>query len=290
MRLLLFGKNGQVARAICDEAPASVSIVALGRNEADLMAPGAAAAAVNAEKPDIVVNAAAYTAVDKAEEEKQAAAQLNGSIVGEMAAAAKSAGAHFIHISTDYVFDGASGDHYKEDDATNPLNLYGETKLAGEIAAFNANPQSVILRTSWVFSEYGANFVKTMLRLSESRDELNIVADQIGGPTAARDIAKAILTIAGKKHRGAPGEGLYHFQGAPAVSWAGFAAKIFEIAGAYVTVHAIPTAQYPTPATRPLRTMLDCAKIERHFGVAQPDWRASLRQVITALKQKDLDA
>jgi dTDP-4-dehydrorhamnose reductase len=147
----------------------------------------------------------------------------------------------------------------------------------------------VILRTSWVFSEYGANFVKTMLRLAESREELTIVADQFGGPTAASDIAAALLVIAGKKHRGAPGAGVYHYQGAPAVNWAGFAGKIFEIAGMRVKVSPIKTEDYPTPAQRPLHTVLDCAKIERDFGVAQPDWRASLRQTITLLNESALN-
>lgn len=287
MRILLFGKNGQVARTLREEVQDAGSVIALGRTEADLSAPGAAAHAINTHSPDIIINAAAYTAVDEAEKNEAAAAQLNASAVAEMAAAADGAGAPFIHISTDYVFDGAKQEHYKEEDAPNPLNVYGATKFEGEKAALEANDQSVILRTSWVFSEYGANFVKTMLRLCDGRPELNIVDDQVGGPTAARDIAKAALTIAAKKYRGAPGEGLYHFQGAPSVSWAEFAAKIFEIAGASMRVNPIPTAQYPTPAPRPLRTVLDCSKIERDFGIGQPDWRASLRQVMAVLDKKE---
>ncbi len=201
-----------------------------------------------------------------------------------MAEAAHEAGLPFLHLSTDYVFDGAAKDRLDEDAPTAPLNIYGATKLAGEIAVAAAHPGAVIIRTSWVFSEYGANFVKTMLRLSETRDALSVVADQIGGPTDAGDIARALLAIAGKKHRGAPGAGIYHFQGAPEISWAGFAEKIFEIAGRPVKVSHIPTSDYPTPATRPLNTVLDCAKIEREFGIGQPDWRASARRVIAALK------
>ena len=287
MRILIFGENGQVARALQDEAEGVHDIAAAGRAQADLTVSGAAASAVRAHEPNVVINAAAYTAVDKAETERDAARRLNAQAVKEMAQTAKDAGAHFIPLSTDYVFDGESDAPYKEDHEANPLNVYGETKHEGERAALEANDQSVIVRTSWVFSEYGANFVKTMLRLGAERDALNIVDDQVGGPTSARDIARALLVIAGKKHRGAPGEGLYHFQSAPAISWAGFARKIFELAGQNVEVNPIPTKDYPTPAQRPLRTVLDCARIERDFGVAQPDWRASLRQVLGALKDKE---
>ena len=279
MRMLVFGKNGQVARAL----QASAEITALGRDDVDLMQAGAARDAIAAHKPDIIINAAAYTAVDKAESDIDAARRLNAEAPAEMAAAAQAANTPFIHLSTDYVFDGAAPGRLTENAATHPLNQYGATKLAGEKSVLDANPGATILRTSWVFSEYGANFVKTMLRLAGERDALNIVSDQIGGPTAASDIAAAIVTIAGKKHRGAPGGGIYHFQGAPAVSWAAFAEKIFEIAGKSVKVSHIKTEDYPTPAQRPLSTVLDCARIERDFGVAQPDWRASLRRVIAAL-------
>ncbi|PQA88672.1 dTDP-4-dehydrorhamnose reductase [Hyphococcus luteus] len=281
MRMLVFGKNGQVARAL--QAAGGETVTALGRDKADLMHPGAAREAIAAHKPDLVINAAAYTAVDKAEEEEAAARRLNAGAPAEMAEAAQAAGVPFIHLSTDYVFDGKAEDRIAEDEETAPLNIYGATKREGEIAVGAAHGQAVILRTSWVFSEYGGNFVKTMLRLSESRDALSIVADQIGGPTEAGDIAKALLAIAGKKHRGAPGAGIYHFQGAPAVSWADFAEKIFDIAGRAVKVSHIKTEDYPTPAARPRYTVLDCAKIEREFGIGQPDWRESLRRVIDAL-------
>jgi len=294
MRILIFGENGQVARCLIEEAPAHEGVgheaAAMGRGAADLESPGAATAAVEGFAPDAVINAAAYTAVDKAEDDKAAAHRLNAAATGEIAAAANAAGAVFIHLSTDYVFDGTADAPYREDDAVNPLNVYGATKQAGEDAALDAHPDSVVIRTSWVFSEHGGNFVKTMLRLGEARDALTIVDDQIGGPTYARDIARAALTIAAKKHRGAPGNGLYHFQGAPAVSWAGFAEKIFEVAGLACAVAPIPTTDYPTPAQRPLRTVLDCARIERDFGVAQPDWRLGLRQTLTALKDADPQA
>ena len=284
MRRLVFGRNGQVARALKDIG--GDAVVTLGRDEADLMRPGAARDAIATQKPGIVINAAAYTAVDNAESDEGAARRLNCEAPEEMAAAAAEAGVPFIHISTDYVFDGATEGRLDEQAPVNPLNVYGRTKLEGERAVLKANFSAVILRTSWVFSEYGANFVKTMLRLAGERDALSIVADQIGGPTAAADIARAIIAIAGKKYRGAPGAGVYHFQAAPTVSWASFAEKIFEIAELPVKVSHIKTEDYPTPAKRPLNTVLDCAKIEREFGVGQPDWRQELRRVIAALKQE----
>lgn len=283
MRVLVFGRNGQVARALAEQVSGGDLATVLGRADADLMTPGLGAAAVAAHKPDVVINAAAYTAVDKAEEDRDAAARLNCEAASELAKAAEENGATFIHISTDYVFDGARDHPYREDDSVNPLGVYGATKRDGEIAVMTANPDAVILRTSWVFSEFGGNFVKTMLRLGGERGALNVVDDQVGGPTSARDIADAILAIAAKRRRGAPGSGVYHYQGAPAVSWAEFAEAIFDAAGMNVAVARIPTSAYPTPARRPLRTVLDCAKIERDFGVAAPDWRAALTHVITAL-------
>ncbi len=284
MRMLVFGKNGQVARALQDIG--GEDIIALGRDGADLMQAGAARDAIAANNPEIIVNASAYTAVDKAESDEAAARRLNMEAPAEMAAAAAELNVPFIHISTDYVFDGAVEARLDENTAINPLNVYGRTKTDGESAVMNVLPGGIILRTSWVFSEYGGNFVKTMLRLGAERDALTIVADQIGGPTAAADIARAIITIAGKKHRGAPGAGLYHFQGAPAVSWAAFAEKIFEVTGLSVKVSHIKTEDYPTPAKRPLHTVLDCAKVERDFGVAQPDWRTELRRVLAVLEKE----
>ncbi len=284
MRILLFGRNGQVARCLQEEA--GDGLVALGRNAADLMHEGAAQTAIAAHSPDVVINAAAYTAVDKAEEEQDAAAQLNANAPGEMARAAIAAGAQFIHLSSDYVFDGLSETPYAETDIANPLNVYGRTKRAGEQFVLSENPQAIVIRTSWVFSEFGDNFVKTMMRLGAERDSLRIVADQIGGPTPARDIAKTLLAIAAKKHRGAPGDGLYHYQGAPTVNWADFAGKIFDYAELSVTVTPVTTAQYPTLAARPLNTHLNCGKIERDFGVAMPDWRVRLRQIIDTLSRK----
>ncbi len=284
MRILVFGHNGQVARCLQEEAGGD--LIALGRDAADLMQDGAAQSAITAHEPDVVINAAAYTAVDKAEEETGAAAQLNATAPGEMAHAAKAIGAQFLHLSTDYVFDGKSEPPYAEADTANPLNVYGRTKHTGEQAVLSACPQAIIIRTSWVFSEFGDNFVKTMLRLGAERDSLQVVADQTGGPTPARDIAKMLLAIAAKKHRGAPGDGLYHYQGAPTINWADFAGKIFDYAGLSTAITPIATTQYPTPAIRPLKTHLNCGKIERDFGVPMPDWRVRLRQIIDTLSQK----
>ena len=283
MRILLFGRNGQVARCLRDEA-GSFALSALGGADCDLTISGAGAEAVGRAGPDIVINAAGYTAVDKAETEKNLAMRLNAHAPAELAAAARGAGARFIHLSTDYIFDGASREAYEENADTAPLNIYGQSKREGEIAVLAAAPDAVIIRTSWVFSEYGANFVKTMLRVAGERDEISIVDDQIGGPTPARDIARAILAIAVKIHRGAGGDGVYHYQGTPAISWAEFAEKIFELSGRDVVVRRIPTSDFPTPAKRPLHTVLNCARIERDFGLAPPDWRMSLRPVLERLK------
>ncbi|MEM9494915.1 MAG: dTDP-4-dehydrorhamnose reductase [Pseudomonadota bacterium] len=286
MTILVFGRAGQVADALLKKNGAR-SIEAAGRDDCDLMTPDAASALIERKKPSAIINAAAYTAVDNAETEKDAARRLNADAPAEMAEAASKVGAPFIHLSTDYVFDGASAAPYGEDASTNPLNVYGASKCDGEAAVLAANTDAVVMRTSWVFSQAGANFVKTMLRLGRERDALSIVADQIGGPTAADDIAAAALKITDAKANGAAGRGLYHFQGAPAVSWADFARAIFDGAGLDVAVTDIATKDYPTPAQRPLKTILNCEKINADFGVAQPDWRSSLKAVLGALAQEE---
>lgn len=282
--MLVFGKYGQVAHCLRDEA-GTIELTSLGSDDCNLMTPGAGADAVRGAGADIVVNAAAFTAVDKAETERAAAQRLNAGAPAELAAAAHASGACFFHLSTDYIFDGIAENRYDERAATAPLNVYGKTKHDGETAVLAAAPDAIIIRTSWVFSEYGSNFVKTMLRLGAT-STLPIVDDQIGGPTPARDIARAIIAIASKRHCGAAGAGVYHFQGTPAVSWAEFAEAVFAEADLNVSVRRIPTSEYPTPADRPLHTVLDCARIERDFGVSQPDWRAGLHEVIGALRGK----
>ena len=284
MRILVFGKTGQVANNLQKLSGQNFDIIAVGRLDADLSVAGRASEVINETKPEVVINAAAYTAVDRAESEPDLAMRINADAPAEMAAATKSQNAHFIHISTDYVFDGKSKKPYLESDTPNPLNVYGASKLHGERRVLDMNAHAVILRTSWVFSDTGANFVKSMLNLANSRDELTIVDDQIGGPTAAADIAKALLSIASSKQNGSSKSGLYHFQGAPSSSWAEFANFIFEQARKPVRVIRIPTTDYPTPARRPLRTILDCSKIERDFDIRQPDWRPALCHVIGELE------
>ncbi len=190
----------------------------------------------------------------------------------------------FVHISTDYVFDGSGEKAWRPDQPTNPKNAYGLTKLIGEEAVREAGGRYAILRTSWVFSSHGSNFVKSMLRLSEDREQLNIVADQVGGPTPASDIAQACLNLVEQLANDASKEGTYHFSGAPDVSWQEFAETIFAQAGRDVTVKGIPTSEYPTPATRPLNSRLDCRSLEQTFGIARPDWRRGLEQVLNELE------
>ncbi|MBN2905108.1 MAG: dTDP-4-dehydrorhamnose reductase [Rhodobacteraceae bacterium] len=288
MKVLAFGKTGQVAIELARHVPGGATLIALGRDQADLCDPAACAAAIRSHAPDIVINAAAYTAVDRAEEDEATALRVNGAAPGAMAAACAALGIAFVHISTDYVFDGSGTAPWCPGDPTAPLGAYGRSKLAGEEAVRGAGGRHVILRTSWVFSAHGGNFVKSMLRLSETRDRLSIVADQVGGPTAAADIAVALWTIAGAMVRGTGPSGTYHFAGHPAVSWADFAREIFAQAGRRVEVVKIPASAYPTPAKRPSNSRLDCTALATDFGIEQPDWRKSLRGVISELKEMTL--
>lgn len=277
--ILVFGQTGQVAQELQRLAPDALF---LGRNRVDLRDPDAAAQAIRQAKPEAVVNAAAYTAVDKAEEEESLAQAINGDAPGAMAATCRDLGIPLVHISTDYVFDGTGEAPFKPSDPTGPLGAYGRTKLAGEEAIRAAGGPFAILRTSWVFSAHGGNFVKTMLRLSDSRDHLTIVADQIGGPTPAKAIAEACLKIAQELQRAPEKSGVYHFAGEPDISWAGFAREIFAQAGRAVTVEDISSAAYPTPAKRPLNSRLDCSDLAV-FGLQRPDWRSGLTEVLTEL-------
>ena len=278
MRILVFGETGQIARELARRAP----VTALGRDAADLSHPEACAAAILASDADVVINAAAYTAVDRAETEEALATIINGDAPSAMARAAAAKGVPFLHVSTDYVFDGSGETPWKPDDPVGPLGAYGRSKLAGERGVRAAGGRHAILRTSWVFSAHGANFVRTMLRLGRGRDALRVVDDQTGGPTAAGDIAAALLAMARALHDGAPG-GTYHFAGAPDVTWAGFARGIFARAGLEVAVTGIPSSDYPTPARRPANSRLDCAALEADFGIPRPDWRAGLDRVLAEL-------
>ncbi|MBM1308680.1 dTDP-4-dehydrorhamnose reductase [Sulfitobacter mediterraneus] len=281
MAILVFGETGQVARELA-VLPVTLCI---GRDAADLRDAASCAAAIRSHKPAAVINAAAYTAVDAAETDEAQATSVNGTAPGAMAQACAALGIPMVQISTDYVFAGHGESPWQPDDATAPLGAYGRSKLAGEMAVRDAGGAHAILRTSWVVSAHGANFVKTMLRLGAERDSLNVVADQIGGPTAAADIAAACHRIA-KQLTDAPDKtGTYHFSGAPDCSWADFARAIFDEAGLNCTVHDIPSSDYPTPAKRPLNSRMDCCTTHKTFGIERPQWQASLTQIL-----KDLGA
>ena len=280
MKALVFGHSGQVATELRRHAPAhDITIKALDRSQADLSDPQSCAAAIRNTDADVIINAAAYTAVDKAEDEPALARMINGEAPGVMARAAADRDLPFLHISTDYVFDGAGTSPWAVQDPTGPLGVYGQTKLEGERQIAQAGGWHAILRTSWVFSAHGHNFVKTILRLAEARDSLTIVADQIGGPTPAADIAGALLTRA----RGRAEGGLFHYSGAPDVSWAGFAREIVSQAGLATQITDIPTTDYPTPAPRPLNSRLNCERLNTAFGLSRPDWKAGLNNVLREL-------
>ena len=280
--ILVFGKTGQVAR----ELQQLGTVMALGREEANLSDPQACADAIRHHSPDAVINAAAYTAVDQAEDEEAVATVINGDAPTAMAKACTELGIPFVHISTDYVFEGTGKDPWQPQDQTAPQNAYGRSKLAGETGIADSGGTYAILRTSWVVSAYGANFIKTMLRLSETRDVLNIVGDQIGGPTPARDIATACLQMAEQLIQEPSKSGIYHFSGTPDVSWADFAREIFEQAGKSVTVTPIPTTDYPTPAQRPLNSRMDCTATKRVFGIERPDWITGLKTILDDLEAR----
>ena len=282
MKLLVIGKDGQVSTELLRRG-ASHEITALGLDVVDLTRPETGAKAIAAFEGDAILNAAAYTAVDKAETDTEIARAINATGPKLMAEAAAKKGIPFLHISTDYVFPGGGETPWVETDATGPLGAYGQTKLEGEEAVAAAGGPHATLRTSWVFSAHGQNFVKTMLRLGAERDSLSIVNDQIGGPTPAADIADALLTIAEAFTRGTGTSGLFHFSGAPDTSWEGFAREIFAQSGTQVAVTGIPTTAYPTPASRPLNSRLDCAKIEAAYGIKRPDWRTGLAAVLKEL-------
>jgi len=299
MRILVTGKNGQLGRSIhklvntdskIDNNQSSNEFIFVGREELDLSNESSISHYFDSnDRFDVIINCAAYTAVDKAEEEQELANQVNHLAVKQLAGIAKEQKAKLIHISTDYVFDGESDKPYIETDTTNPINVYGKTKLAGEKALQALMPaNAIIIRTSWVYSEYGNNFVKTMLRLGKERNELNVVSDQIGSPTYATDLAGVILDIiqniefkeVGQKTQ------VYHYSNAGKVSWYDFAKEIFKMAEVGCTVNPITTQQYPTPAQRPKNTLMNKNKIIEKFGVEILDWKKSLETCILSLKDK----
>ncbi|MEL7027768.1 MAG: dTDP-4-dehydrorhamnose reductase, partial [Pseudomonadota bacterium] len=269
MYILQFGATGQVSGELLRAAAGQgVRIEALTRRAVDLSDVDEVEQAIRDANADAVINAAAFTAVDLAEQDEDEAFAVNAAAPAAMAKACEARCLPFIHLSTDYIFNGRQSAPYLEDDAPDPINVYGRSKLAGEEAVGAFDLDHIILRTSWVYSAMGRNFVKTMLRLGEEHGSVRVVEDQIGAPTAAADIANAVLEIAkryGEDVR--PPSGVYHFTGAGRLSWADFAEEIFRAADMSIDVIRIPTSQFPTPAERPANSVLDCSKIERTFGI-----------------------
>ncbi|MDX8451981.1 dTDP-4-dehydrorhamnose reductase [Mesorhizobium sp. VK9D] len=291
MRLAVTGREGQVAASLVEAAQGrdDVEVIAVGRPVLDLSRPDTVFAALEAARPDIVVSAAAYTAVDQAEDEKDLAFAVNAAGAGKVAEAAARLGVPVIHLSTDYVFDGTKASAYVETDATAPLGVYGASKLAGEQAVAAANPRHLILRTAWAYSPFGKNFVKTMLRLSTDRDEISVVADQWGNPTSALDIADAILHAAARlrDHEDFTAFGIFHLVGSGETNWSGFARKILdtsrELGGPYARVRDIATVDYPAKARRPANSRLSTVKFASVFGWTAPHWRRSTEEIVSRL-------
>jgi dTDP-4-dehydrorhamnose reductase len=290
VKLLVIGKNGQLASALASLPPAAdLEITFAGLPEVDLTKAGSAMSAITDAAPDIIINTAAYTAVDQAEHEPERAFAVNDRGAGEIGAAAASVGARLIHVSTDYVFDGRSNHPLTETSPTGPVNVYGQSKLAGEQAVRKNCADALIVRTSWLYGPYGSNFVQTVLRLAMERDELRIVDDQVGSPTSASDLAEALLGIAARWRGGdrtGAGE-IYHFAGSEACSWAEFARGIVEMSAELgakrAAVVPIASKDYPTAATRPAYTVLDCSKFDRDFDLPRRGWRTALAPVVGEL-------
>jgi dTDP-4-dehydrorhamnose reductase len=283
MKILVFGHSGQVATELRALHSDAIQITSLARADGDLTDPAACATAIDAHAPDAVINAAAYTAVDKAESDVETAQLVNAESPAAMARACAARDIPFVSISTEYVFSGAGDTPWAPADPIDPKGVYGRTKRDGELAIAEAGGRYAVLRTSWVVSAHGNNFVKTMLRLGSEREALTIVADQIGSPTGAAEIAQACVTIAKILVSEPEKSGTYHFACGPDTSWADFARAIFDAAKIPCTVTDIPSSKYPTPAKRPLNSRLDCSATETAFGISRPDWRDSLTHILTKL-------
>ncbi|RST30810.1 dTDP-4-dehydrorhamnose reductase [Sphingomonas ginkgonis] len=289
MRILVTGRQGQLARALAEasEADGAIQLLFAGRPHVDLEQPGQLAAAIKAAAPDLVINAAAYTEVDRAEDEPKRAMRVNGAAAGEAAEAARAAGAPIIQISTDYVFDGQGSGAWREEARVGPLSVYGRTKLAGEEAVRGVSPDHLIVRTAWVYSSWGRNFVRTMLGAAAQRDTLTVVDDQVGSPTSAVDLAGALLTAGRRALRG---EGLgrtYHCAGSGETSWFGFATEIMRTAREAglptAAVEPVPSSRWPTKAVRPRNSVLDSRRFAETFGVRLPEWQESVAAVVGRL-------
>ncbi|WP_248311613.1 dTDP-4-dehydrorhamnose reductase [Bosea sp. ASV33] len=290
LRIAVTGWTGQVVCAMLERVPVGVEVIALRRPELDLAQPKTVAPALRSARPDVIVNTAAYTAVDQAESEPELAMRVNGEAAGEAARAAAALGIPMIQLSTDYVFDGGLDRPYREDDPTGPISAYGASKLAGERAVAAATDNHAILRTAWIYSPFGKNFVKTMLHLAETRDEIGVVADQAGCPTSALDIADAIFTVARNlTARANDGSlrGVFHMSAAGEAVWADVAEAIFaereRQGGKPVRVKRIATVDYPTPARRPANSRLDCSKLALAHEVRLPEWQSALRPCVARL-------
>ena len=281
--ILVFGKTGQVAT----ELQSHKDVIDIGRDQADLNIPTTCSEAIRRYQPRAVINAAAYTAVDQAESEEHLANKVNGEAPGAMARTCAGLGIPIVHISTDYVFFGNGSVPWQNVDHPNPKNAYGRSKLIGEQAILASCCVHAILRTSWVISAHGHNFVKTMRRFSEARDHISVVDDQIGGPTCARDIAQTCIAIAEQLILDKSKSGIYHYSGQPNVSWCQFANAIFEQMDCKTIASSISTTEYPTPALRPLNSRLDCEAIQKTFGIARPFWRDGLEEILRDLEGGD---
>ena len=285
-KFLITGKKGQVGYYLTKQLAGQAEILAVDRDELNITDKDAVFQVVKHFQPDVIINAAAHTAVDRAESEIELSEAINVKGPQYLAEAANEIGAIILHISTDYVFEGKGRREYGEDDEPNPQSVYGRTKLAGEIAIRESNPKHIILRTAWVFGEHGHNFVKTMLRLGKERDTLGIVGDQFGGPTYAGDIAAALIKIANEILKGRNDAfGIYHFTGQPYVSWFEFAQAIFTQAESKKLLekrphlNSIATTDYPTPAKRPANSRLDLTKIKQTFAIEPSDWQKALENI-----------
>jgi dTDP-4-dehydrorhamnose reductase len=273
VKILLTGRDGQVGWELARLLPALGVVEAFSRAELDLADPDKIVERVRAVKPDVIVNAAAYTAVDKAETDREQAMLVNAAGPGFLAAEAQARGALLVHYSTDYVFDGTKTSPYVETDPTNPLSVYGQSKLAGERAIQAVGGRHLIFRTSWVYAARGRNFLLTMLKLGREKPVLRVVDDQRGAPTWAQDIAATTVELLRRRD---PASGIYHLTAGGETTWCGFAREIFRLAGIATPVEPITTADYPTPARRPAYSVLSNGRLERTFGLAMPEWRASL--------------
>lgn len=292
MRIAVTGKTGQIVTSLRERgAAAGHEIIAVGRPELDLTDPASVLEVMRTAAPDAIVSAAAYTAVDKAENESVLAQTVNGVGAGAVAKAARALGLPLVHISTDYVFDGQMDRPYRETDPTGPTGVYGVSKLEGEEAVLAAYPDgAAVLRVAWVYSPFGGNFVKTMLRLASDRDEVSVVADQLGNPTSAFDIADGVLKVLTNlaANSDIALRGVFHMTASGEASWADFAEAIFEASaangGPSARIKRISTAEYPTPATRPANSRLDCGEIARLHGVVLPEWHGAMETVISRLQ------